>query len=80
MRDGVSQRISSSPISEGVPSVMIASGKRRTDWSKMERVFCKAEVIAGVEGGSGGRVARQSKYINRFSLARFESLGSIFSR
>ena len=79
MRDGVSQGISSSPVSGGVPSVITAKGRGRTDWGKLERVFWKAEVVAGVERASFGRVARKSKGINRLSLARFESLGSIFS-
>lgn len=79
MRDGVSQGTSSSPISRGVPSVMKAKGRGRTNSGKLERVFWKAEVVAGVERASSRRVAGESKGINRSSLARFQSLRSILS-
>lgn len=79
MRDGVSQGTLSSPISRGVPSVIKAKGRGRTNWGKLERVFWKAEIVAGVERAYSRRVAGESKGIDRFSLARFQSLGSIFS-
>ena len=79
MRHGVSQGTSSSRISRGLPSVMKAKGRVRTNWGKLERVFWKAEVVAGVECASFRRVAGESKGIDRFSLARFQSLGSVVS-
>ena len=50
---------------------------RRTNGCKLERVFCQAEVIAGIVRGSTGRIARESEGVDRFILAGSESSASM---
>ena len=49
---------------------------RRTDGGKLVQVFRYAEVIAGIERGSAGRVARKGEGVNGVPLARLEGSNS----